>query len=167
LQAKLEEALGGSAGFARFTDQVLETSEAAMIQVHNLRNLAKRFPPDVEQRFDRNGLATLAQLRSEYIDALSAKAAVLQRLMDPVLVSLGAVVTDTPAAPPPPAHWQAATDTLFAEAQRSDQLLTSLLAGTGIERSAGVITEANRSLRQLRADIGWYQALIGGEKKRR
>jgi hypothetical protein len=167
LRIKLQQTLGGAASLARFTDQVLETSEAAMVHVHDLRKLAERFSPGVEQHFDGSDRTTLAQLRRDHAQAFSTKVADLHRLLRPVLLSLGAAQSAAVVEPPNPPNWQAATETLFAAAQRLDRLLTALLAGTGTERPAGVVTETDHALKQLRVDVDWYQSTMGGGEKQR
>lgn len=157
LQLKLQLTLGGAVGLARFTDRVLEASEAAMVQVHDLRKLAKRFSPDVELHFDRNNRTVLERLRHDHAQALATKTADLRDLLLPVLLSLGAADSEAVEQPPTPPSWQDATEILFAAAQRLDQNLTRLFAGAGGDRPAEVATQAERALKQLNVTVGWYE----------
>ncbi len=165
-QRRLQESLGGVAGVARFTDHVLEASEAAIVQVHDLRRLAVLFPPEVEDGFGVNDRATLAQLRRDYVRALSTKSAELHGVLAPVFVSLGAPESSAVPQPSSSPNWQAATETLFMAAQRLDHLLTRLLTGDGVERPSGIVLETDLALKQLQVDIDWYQSMNRENERR-
>ena len=62
-QARLEEQLGRTSQFERFSSQLLDGSETVMSRAYALRRLAQQFPPDVERQLnagDRRCCATWA-----------------------------------------------------------------------------------------------------------
>ena len=153
---KLRDALGGATALAQFTGQALEASEAAMVQVHNLRKLAVHFPPTVELPLDPGDRAILAQLRQDYAQALAARVTDLERLLTPALTSAAAPDGPQIEAPSTAPPWQDATETLFSAEQTLDRSLTELLTGAA---PAGTLADVQRALKQLRTDTDWYRKL--------
>ncbi len=157
LQLRLQEALGGATALARFTDQVLETSEALMVQVHDLRNLAARFSPEVEADFGRDNRLILDRLRNDHVTVAVAKASELRNLLEPVLRELGAADPVLAETLPKSPTWQDATEALFVSARRLDNAVTRLLTGGGPDQIRDLITEVQMALKQLQATIDWYR----------
>ncbi|HLG97919.1 MAG TPA: zf-HC2 domain-containing protein [Bryobacteraceae bacterium] len=157
LQLRLQEALGGATGLARFTDQVLDITEAMMVHVHDLRKLAVRFSPGVEAGFGRDDRLILDRLRDDHVTVVVAKASELQNLLEPLLRSLRAadsvVVETIPKSP----TWQDATETLFASARQLDDAVTRLLAGGGPDHTGDLVIQVEQAVKQMQATVDWYR----------
>jgi hypothetical protein len=155
LEPALRAAVGGAAELSRFTDLALEESAAAMVQAHDLRELAVRFPRDVEARLDAGGRGALGRLRRDHAASLAQHAGELDRLLAPVLRSLGTQLDESPHALPEGSDWQSATEVVFAATQRVDTTATALLTG-GASDPNHLVSESGRALQQWRAAIDWY-----------
>ena len=155
VQARLQAALGTAAAVANLSDEVLEASEAALVQAHNLRELAGSFPPDVERTLDRSDLAVLSDLRSDHLRVLSERVDALQRALTPLLSSLGTPQGVPSQKPADSSNWQAATEVLFAATQRFDRLVTSLLTGGASDHPDEAIAATGRALAEWKLDLTW------------
>lgn len=152
LRLRLERVLGGASALESFTNRALETSAAAMARGHALRKLADRFPRDIEARLEDNDRAALLRLREEHAYALAQQVKELERLIGPLLLSLGAPATQTrPLAES--RRWQEATQNLFAALQGLDRPLTMLLTGADAGPPGTVIKEASLALNQLTVEV--------------
>jgi hypothetical protein len=128
-------------------NRVLDTSEAVTGRAYALQALSRRFPPGVEAQLADAERGVLATLRSEHVSALAARLDELELALAPVLGEL----------PPSEAHnadWHTATSRLLTAAQRLDQLLNGMLAGSG-DISARV-PDLAAALRRLDAEVRSY-----------
>ena len=155
IEPALRAALGGAAELSRFTDLALEESEAAMVQAHDLRQLAVRFPRDVEARLDPGGREALGRLRRDHAASLAQQSGELDRLLAPVLRSLGASLDEPARELPESSDWQSATEAVFAATQRFDTEATELLSG-GAAEPGHLVADTGSALKQWRAAIDWY-----------
>jgi hypothetical protein len=149
---KVAGALGGQSELAsrlgeEGINRVLDTSEAVMGRAYAMQALSRRFPPGVEAQLADAERGVLATLRSEHVSALTARLHELESALAPVL-------TEPPSAEVHTTDWHTATSRLLTAAQRLDQLLNGMLAGTG-DFSIHVpdLTEA---LRRLDAEVRSY-----------
>ena len=147
LHARLEKQVGGRAPFERLSAQLLEMSDGMMSRAYALRRLAQRFPHDVEAELTPAERAVLRNLGREHAGALAKQAGEMERLLAPVLASLGGSADAPPAA-------AAATDTeqLFQAARRVETLLAVMLgAAPGETPGAELPSQLLDGLRRLRA----------------
>jgi hypothetical protein len=125
LQLELQSYLGGAAALQKFTDGILDVSDAAMARAHALRNFGERFPTDQEQSLSPAGRGLLAALRREHWGALKENVRRMVQLLQPVL----AVPENPPAGVPPIGLWQDAARDLLESTRQVDRLLNQMLAG--------------------------------------
>ena len=100
LHARLEKQVGGRAPFERLSAQLLELSDGMMSRAYALRRLAQRFPHQVEAELTPAERAVLRNLGREHAGALARQAGEMERLLAPVLVSLGGAAGAVPGAAP-------------------------------------------------------------------
>jgi hypothetical protein len=128
-------------------NRVLDTSEAVMGRAYALQSLSRRFPPGAEAQLADAERGVLATLRSEHVSALAARLHELESALAPVL-------TEPPHTEAHTADWHTATSRLLTAAQRLDQLLNAMLAGSG-DFSARV-PDLAAALRSLDAEVLSY-----------
>ena len=156
---RLVQQLGGQAEFERFSSQVLDANEAAMSRAYALRALAQRFPVVDESALSEAGRRELRGIAEEHLAAMASQLTAIQRVLGPVLASLGA----------PPAHpavaasgaWQPAAEQLFRSSRRVEVLLSVLLGmappqGPG----AGAPAQLAEAIAEMRADLDQCQKLV-------
>jgi hypothetical protein len=160
IQARLEQQLGGRAEFERFSSQVLDANDAAMSRAYALRGLAQRFPASAETELDAAGRRELRAMASEHAAALAAQIAGIQRVLNPVLASLGAPAAAAPAIPAA-GRWQPAAEDLF-RASRQVEVLLSLLLGVAPSQGNGseVPAQLAAAVGELRAHLDQCQKLL-------
>jgi hypothetical protein len=158
LEPALRASLGGATELSRVTDLALEESAAAMVQAHGLRQLAVRFPREVEARLDAGGREALGRLRHDHAASLAQHARELDRLLVPLLRSLGAPLDEAAGPLSERSDWQSASEALFAATQRFDTTATALLTG-GAADPGHLVADTGRALKQWRAAIDWYSRL--------
>jgi hypothetical protein len=158
-QARLEQQLGGKAEFERFSSQVLDANEAAMSRAYALRGLAQRFPAGAEAELDAAGRRELRAMAREHLESLAAQITAVQRVLNPVLSTLGA--TPTRPAGATATGWQPAAEDLF-RASRRVEVLMSLLLGVAPSQSSGsdVASQLMAAVSELRADLDNCQRLL-------
>lgn len=126
LHARLEKQVGGRAPFERLSAQLLDLSDGTMSRAYALRRLAQRFPREVESGLTPAEREVLRSLAREHATALARQAGEMERLLAPVLVSLGGVADGAPGAAAAEA-WQPATERTFRAARRVERLLAVML----------------------------------------
>jgi hypothetical protein len=130
LHTRIEQQFSGRAEFERFSSYMLDRNEAMMARAYALRALAQRFPADHEAALSAQDRQALRNVVREHTEALGREEAAMQRLIQPVLVSMGASAALRPA--PAAAGWQSSAEELFRSSRRVEVLLSSVL---GVSRS--------------------------------
>jgi anti-sigma factor RsiW len=159
-QSRLEAQLGGRGPVDRFTGQILNWNESAMAHAYALRLLAQKFPPDGSiASLNEQDRATLRGLARDHLVALAASMADFDRVLVPVLTSLGAASSRTAAAAD---AWQGAAEQVFQAARRIE-VLSSLLLGVtpGESGHTDLPSELLGAVNELRADLDQNQRLLG------
>ncbi len=160
-QARLIQQLGGRAEFERFSSQILDASDAAMSRAYALRLLAQRVPASNEAELDAAGRRELHAMASEHAAALATQIASIQRILNPVLTSMGALARANPPVTTATA-WQPAAEDLLRASRRVEVLMSIFL---GVAPSQGSTSEVPAQLMtavsELRADLDQCQKLLG------
>lgn len=154
LEARLEKQLGGRVEFERFSGQMLDWTDTAMVRASALHVLAQRFPAADESRMGVTDRAVVDDLARDHIANFVSRIDALHRTLAPVLVSLGGV---TPAQGRPAsshAAWQPAAEDAFRAGRRFEVLLSQLL-GVAPETVIGqnLPSELLAAMADLRADL--------------
>ncbi len=166
LQARVEKQAGGRAGFERLSADVLDASETMMARAYALRRLADRFPGEIEAQLGVEDQRLLARLHQEHAAALVRQESEIRRLIEPVLVALGASATGLAPAPTSAASWQPAARELFQAARRVETLLGMMLGGASAETvSEDLPAQLLSSLARLRAASESYERLTKAERR--
>jgi uncharacterized coiled-coil protein SlyX len=176
-EKRLEEIFGDLDAKESFTQEVLAVSGDALSRSIALRDLALRYPPEVETRLGPEWRARLEEMVSDHMASLSKQSSRLQGLLRPLLEDLSkrepSGISSGAAAPshkPPDeggnsggadltgtatassfssSQWQDVALRLFAAVQRADSLANRLLPNTDTAISAD---EAVPALRQALSD---------------
>src|SRR5262249_2379635 len=90
IQAQIEQPLGGHARVERFSARMLERNEALMSRAYALRSLAQRFAAATEAGLAESDRKVLRQMAREHLTALEVETGLMQRVLHPILVSVGA-----------------------------------------------------------------------------
>jgi hypothetical protein len=163
IQTRLEQQLGGRAEFERFSSQIIDANEAAMSRAYALRGLAQRFPASAEAELNAADRRELRAMAAEHSAALAAQIAGIQRVLNPVLSSLGAPAPARPAAATAGA-WQPAAEDLFRASRRVEVLLSLLLGVAPAQGSANEVpAQLVNAVSELRADLDHCQKLLAQE----
>jgi hypothetical protein len=125
LQERIEKQLGGRVYFERLASQLLDMSDAMMARAYAMRRLAQRFPPGVEAQLNSPQRQLLGKLNQEHAAVLTRQTIEMERLVNPVLVSLGGAAAGAGALPAD--SWQTATEDLFRSARRVEVLIAAIL----------------------------------------
>jgi hypothetical protein len=161
LQARLEEQVGGRVYFEQLAGQALDMGDTVMSRVYALRRLAERFPPPVEAKLSGQEQQLLRRLEQEHAGVLARQTVELNRLLDPVLVSLGAKPAEILAGPIAATAWQPATETLFQSARRVEALLAAMFAGAPSQAPESQLPQdLLTGLAQLRAASNTYLQIV-------
>ena len=104
--------------FERLAAQLLDMSDAVMSRAYALRRLAQRFPPPVEAELSPAERRVLRNLDQEHAAVLGHQPAEMERLLAPVLVSLGGGCAGAAEDPVAATAWQPAAEELFRAARR-------------------------------------------------
>jgi hypothetical protein len=152
LRAKIEDQLGGRRYVEQLTRQILEMSELMMSRAYALRRLAEQMPPGVEAELSVQDRQLLLNLHHDHASALTRQEAEIERVLDPVLASLGAPDGGARTSPIPGGSWQACTEELFQAARHVDRQLAQMLdAAPGEGYAKQLPAEVRSSLAELRA----------------
>lgn len=125
MRRRLQDRLGGTAPLQEATDRVLDTSGLAVSRAHAVEFLAGKFPPQIE--------ASLAAADREVLRTLQARhVAELQRLAAQIRADVNQLLPAPPTAAEQRAQapWQTQARELVAAAQKLDESLNRLLAGS-------------------------------------
>ena len=161
MQTRLEQQLGSRAEFERFSSQILDATEAAMSRAAALHLLAQRVPEPEEASLSESGRRDLHTIASEHAAALTAQIAGIQRILTPVLNSMGAGSHVNPAAPAANS-WQPAAEDVFRASRRVDVLLSVFLGVAPPQGSTTDLpTQLMSAVTELRADLDQCQKLLG------
>jgi hypothetical protein len=138
LHDELEARLGAGEQVDAFVDRIVAESESALARAHALRNLAARFPPDVDQALSPGDQRILGDLRGRHLLALQAVSQSIERQINDVF---GVGASGSPRAC---SGWQDCTSVVLAASQKFDELLNAALAGAGggMSPTAGDLTAA-------------------------
>jgi hypothetical protein len=124
LRQELEARLGGAAALQEITDRALDASGEAVARAHAVGALARLFPPPTESALAADDGQVLRALRRGHVEELQRSAGRIRAGLKPAL----------PAAKPVPETreqpWQAQAAGLIEAAQRVDESLNRLLAGS-------------------------------------
>ena len=123
LQARMADQAGGRVRFDELAAEVLDLSDNMMARAYALRRLAEHFPPESELSLSAADLQQLQSMRQEHTAVLRQRAADIDRLLRPMLVS----VTGTP--PQSLAISQTTAEDLFQSARQVEKLL-AMVFGT-------------------------------------
>jgi len=151
MRAEIARQFDSPAAYEKFVDGLLKSSEAMMARVHALRQLATRFPVDVESPMSSDSKTLLAAIREHHETALAREVSSLERTVQPFLGSPAPVLAGNPAHE----DWQTRTMRVFAEAGQVDRLLGAVFAGSqsAVTGEASPATLA-AALAKLEADVG-------------
>ena len=132
-QLRLEQQVGGHADLARFSAYVLERNDALMARAYSLRGLAQRFPASAESGLTEADRRVLREMAREHAAALNRELSTIEKLLPPVLVSMGAsaVARVTPQAE----DWQSGAEELFRASRRAEVLLSRFLGVSSADGS--------------------------------
>ena len=141
VQARMEQQLGGHAEFERFSARMIERNEALMSRAYALSALAQRFSAGTEAGLGEPDRKTLRQMAREHVSALEVEAGVMQRVLAPILVSVGGNAVRARAAADR-SSWQSAAEDLGRASHRVDELLPVALGAAPAKGSVESIPSA-------------------------
>ncbi len=146
---EVAERLGDQGRATEFINQMLESSDSALVRAHAIRRLAEHFPPESEQALNAGDRSVLRSMLRDHIE-------VLREARLKVSAALRELAQRAPPdlSPPSPAAWQAGAIELVQSSEAVDRLLNQLLAAQG----SGQTTES--LLEQLKTAIGRWGASI-------
>jgi len=124
-----------------------------MSRAYALRALAQRFPASQEASLNDADRRVLHAMVHEHAAALAAQLAAIQRVLDPVLSSLGSPVPNRPVAVA--AQWQSAAEDVFRASRRVEVLL-SMFLGVAPDQNAtaDVPAQLATALADLHGNLG-------------
>jgi anti-sigma factor RsiW len=160
VQTTLEQQLGSRAEFEKFSSQILDGSDAAMSRAYALHLLAQRVTTADEAQLSAAGRRELRAIAAEHAAALATQISAIQRVLDPVLISMGAPAHPKPAAAEASA-WQPAAEDTFRASRRVEVLLSLLLGVAPSQGSAADLpAQLMTAVTELRADLDRCQRLL-------
>jgi hypothetical protein len=154
LQPTLESELGGRTEAEEFTNRILEASESCLARVHALRELAQHFPSNIETQLTAEDRVLLGSLLGEHASAL-------RMAWGRVLIPARQIVT-LPAGSPrlTTQSWQEHAQRLVTAGERSDRVLTNLLAIPGSPANRNTLSELASTLAQFDAEIASAEPVL-------
>jgi hypothetical protein len=161
LQLQFERSLGGAEAFEHFANELLETSQGAMGRAHALARLAQHFPPDVEAKLTKEDDEVLVRLRRDHVQGMSQNVKYIVRRMAAVL-DAGVIGRQPIERAPEPATWWEASRNLLAATRQMDHFLTLLLTGAADDSSGHLLTDAERALWVVDAEVSRSEGIIAG-----
>ena len=151
LRTRMESQLGGRRYVEQLTRQILEMSELMMSRAYALRRLAEQMPPGVEAELSDQDRRLLVNLHRDHSAALARQEAEIERVLDPVLASLGAPDAGAGSSPITAGSWQECTEELFQAARRVDRQVAQMLDVAPVEGHVERLpAEVRSSLAELR-----------------
>jgi hypothetical protein len=152
LRARMENQLGGRRYVEQLTRQILEMSESMMSRAYALRRLAEQMRPGVEAELSDQDRRLLVNLYHDHTAVLGRQESEIERVLDPVLTSLGAPDAGAGRSPVSAGSWQECTEDLFQAARRVDRQLAQMLdVAPGEGRAEQLPAKVRSSLAELRA----------------
>jgi len=161
IEGRLEQQLGGRAEFERFTSQVLDLEDGMIARSHALHNLAQHIPIGEEPQLSAADRRTLRDMARSHVTVLSANLSSLQRLLTPVLTSLGG--TAPRRNPSASTTWQASSDDLVRASHRVQVLVSVLLGVAPGQSTADLPSDVLNAVAEFRADLDRCQQLLAQE----
>jgi hypothetical protein len=161
IQTRLQKQLGGHAEFDRFSSQLLDLDDGAMQRVYALRRLAQKFSPEDEAQLSSPDLSILRELTRTHAGKLAEKVGAMERLMVPVLTSLGGTAASVPEAGAK--SWQPASEDVYRDARRVEVLVSQMLAMTPDNASGSsnaLPSELLTALKELHAHLDECQKFL-------
>jgi hypothetical protein len=159
-QTRLEDQLGGRAEFQRFSAAVLKSNEAVTARAYALRNLAEKFPVEVESGLSANDRRMLRDMLRDHLSQLSRQVADVQSLLVPSLTAIGASVQAR--RPAVGTAWQSSVEDVLRASQLVEVRLSALLGVTPGQNSTStqLPSEVLTSLSELRAQADHCSAVV-------
>jgi hypothetical protein len=160
VQTRLEDQLGGRAEFQRFSAAVLKSNEAAMSRAYAVRNLAEKFPVEIESGLSANDRRMLRDMLRDHLSQLSRQVNDVQSLLVPSLTAIGATVQAR--RPAEGTAWQSSVEEVLRASQLVEVRLSALLGVTPGQNSTStqLPSEVLTSLAELRAQADRCSALV-------
>jgi len=160
VQARMEQHLGGHAEFERFSARMIERNEALMSRAYALGALAQRFSAETEGGLGEPDRKVLRQMVREHLGVLEVEAGVMQRVLAPVLVSVGGNAVRARAAADR-SSWQSAAEDLGRASHRVDELLPVAMGAAAPKGSAEAIpSELLAALADLQTAVQQCKGLL-------
>jgi anti-sigma factor RsiW len=160
VQTRLEDQLGGRAEFQRFSATVLKSNETVMSRAYALRNLAEKFPVEIESGLSANDRRVLRDMLRDHLSQLSKQAADVQSLLMPSLTVIGATVQAR--RPAEGTGWQSSVEEVLRASQLVEVRLSALLGVTPGQNSTStqLPSEVLTALADLRVQVDRCSALV-------
>jgi hypothetical protein len=160
VQSRLEDQLGSRAEFQRFSGTVLKSNEAVMSRAYALRNLAEKFPVEVESGLSANDRRMLRDMVRDHLSHLSKQVGEVQSLLVPSLSAIGATVQAR--RPAEGTAWQSSVEEVFRASQIVEVRLSALLGVAPGQNSTStqLPSEVLSLLAELRSDVDRCAALL-------
>jgi hypothetical protein len=160
VQSRLEDQLGSRAEFQRFSGTVLKSNEAVMSRAYALRNLAEKFPVEVESGLSANDRRMLRDMLRDHLSHLSKQVGEVQSLLVPSLSAIGATVQAR--RPAEGTAWQSSVEEVFRASQIVEVRLSALLGVAPGQNSTStqLPSEVLSLLAELRSDVDRCAALV-------
>jgi hypothetical protein len=188
-EKRLEEIFGDPDAKESFTQEVLAVSEGALSRSFALRDLALRYPPEVEARLGPEAKAPLEEMINDHFVSLAKQSSRLQGLLRPLLEALSkqeTSVSDSRDVVPPRSHpdeagkasgtelrpcpalgspfsssqWQTVALRLFGAVQKVDSLVNSLLPNTNAPIPADEVVPVLRQALSEQQELNQCQGLV-------
>jgi HAMP domain-containing protein len=168
LQTRIARQIGGRVYFTQLAAQVLDLSEPMMARAYALRRLAERIPIEVEPELSTEERGIVRRLQRDHTEALGRQIAEIDRILKPVLASVGGASETGQPGVTSSGAWQSATEELFQTARRVDRLL-AVMFGAAVGESSGeqIPSQLLSSLVQLRGKLEVYDRLSTQALERR
>ena len=159
-QTRLEDQLGGRAEFQRFSATVLKSNEAVMARAYAVRNLAEKFPVEIESGLSANDRRMLRDMLRDHLSQLSKQVVDVQSLLVPSLTAIGATVQAR--RPAEGTAWQSSVEEVLRASQLVEVRLSALLGVTPGQNSTStqLPSEVLTALAELRARTDHCSALV-------
>ncbi len=159
-QTRLEDQLGGRAEFQRFSATVLKSNETVMSRAYALRNLAEKFPVEIESGLTANDRRMLRDMLRDHVSQLSKQVGDVQSLLVPSLTAIGATVQAR--RPAEGTAWQSSVEEVLRASQLVEVRLSALLGVTPGQNSTStqLPSEVLSALAELRAQADHCSALV-------
>jgi anti-sigma factor RsiW len=160
VQTRLEDQLGGRAEFQRFSAAVLKSNESVMSRAYALRNLAQKFPVEIESGLGANDRRMLRDMLRDHLSQLSKQASDVQSLLVPSLTAIGATVQAR--RPAEGTVWQSSVEDVLRASQLVEVRLSALLGVTPGQNSTStqLPSEVLTALAELRSQADRCSALV-------